>query len=236
MFLKRQCTVFSILFAFAEKGEACSGELEAAGQRAAHPGAAEASLRGSGQSGPWRTLQVWWGWVGNQGPILLKDQVSSVPVLQTCISQALRPVHIEKGVLESGLGCSATPTLSAREGARYGLDLVLSPLGGDRCLHLLALCCLWGCDHPQAHRCSFRSLSQPLRAPMGAQRPPGHSHVEWSETHRHALGVAATPCTAVPALPSPSSQQWAPSAGAVHSCTCSVQKRGRRRSYLLDCS
>lgn len=41
--------MFSILFAFAEKGEAGSGELEAAGQRAAHPGAAEASLRGSGQ-------------------------------------------------------------------------------------------------------------------------------------------------------------------------------------------
>lgn len=97
MFLKRQCTVFSILFAFAEKGEAGSGELEAAGQRASHPGAAEASLRGSGQGGPWRTRQVWRGAeLGNQGPILLRDQVSSVPVPQTCVSQALRPVHVEE--------------------------------------------------------------------------------------------------------------------------------------------
>lgn len=125
--------MFSILFAFAEKGEAGSGELEAAGQRAAHPGAAEASLRGSGQGGPWRTRQVWSGGeLGNQGPILLKDQVSFVPVPQTCVSQALRPVHVEKGVqgvLESGLGCSASPALSAREGACHWLDLVLSPLG-----------------------------------------------------------------------------------------------------------
>lgn len=171
MFLKRQCTVFSILFAFAEKGEAGSGELEAACQRAAHPGAAEASLRGSGQGGPWRTRQVWRGGgeLGNQGPILLRDQVSSVPVPQTCVSQALRPVHVEKGVqgvLESGFGCSASPALSAQEGACYGLDLVLSPLGaGDRCLHLLALCCPWGCDHLSGPQVLIQA---PLTAPAGS--------------------------------------------------------------------
>lgn len=96
-------------------------------------GAQVRALRGSGQGGPWRTRQVWSGGeLGNQGPILLKDQVSFVPVPQTCVSQALRPVHVEKGVqgvLESGLGCSASPALSAREGACHWLDLVLSPLG-----------------------------------------------------------------------------------------------------------
>lgn len=109
------------------------------------------------------------GELGNQGPILLRDQVSSVPVPQTCVSQALRPVHVEKGVqgvLESGFGCSASPALSAQEGACYGLDLVLSPLGaGDRCLHLLALCCPWGCDHLSGPQVLIQA---PLTAPAGS--------------------------------------------------------------------
>lgn len=64
--------------AFAEEGEADSGELEAAGQRAAHKGAAEASLRDTGQCGP-----------GG-------EPFCPVPVPQTCVSHTVRPVLVGK--------------------------------------------------------------------------------------------------------------------------------------------
>lgn len=134
------------LSASAEEGEAGSGELEAAGQRAADPGAAEASLRGPGQCGPRRLTRPGKG----------RRPVSPGPC----------PVRVEKGVLESGRGPCPVYT-GCPPWAGPGAE----PTWADRCLHLLASYCPWGCDHPPRParpQCSFRPFCSTV-APKGSR-------------------------------------------------------------------
>ena len=79
------------------------------------------------------------------------------------------PVHVEKGVLESG--CGPCPVY---RGCPPWAGPGAEPTWADRCLLLLALYSPWGCDrlprpaHPQ---CSFRPFCSTV-APTGSRR--GH--------------------------------------------------------------
>lgn len=156
-------SVSRCLSASAEEGEAGSGELEAARQRAADPGAAEASLRGPGQCGPRLTARPGEG-SGTAG--------RSVPVLQTCVSQACALSVLRKVSRSQAVG-SALSTQGCPPWAGPGAE----PTRADRCLHLLASYCPWGCYPPQA--CPPRVLIQALLQYCGPRAPVGGT-VTWS--------------------------------------------------------
>lgn len=157
-------SVSRCLSASAEEGEAGSGELEAARQRAADPGAAEASLRGPGQCGPRMTARPGEG-SGTAG--------RSVPVPQTCVSRACALSVLGKVSRSQAVG----PALSTQWCPPWAGPSA-EPTRADRCLHLLASYCPWGCYPPQA--CPPRVLIQALLQYCDPRAPVGGSHMEWS--------------------------------------------------------